>query len=227
MNNIDIFLFIVLPYLAVVIFFVGTIYRYRYNRFSYSSLSSQFLENNALFYGSQAFHWGIIFLFFGHLIGFIFPATVTALNNQPVRILIIEGTALIAGLVTLAGMIILIVRRVFNARIRKYTSTMDWVIESVLLLEILFGIAIAFSHRWGSTWFATVLTPYLRSVLTFSPSIQAVSAVPGMIKAHITGLYVLLILFPFSRLVHMLVYPLRYIWRPFQRVIWNKNHSRF
>ena len=108
MNNIDIFLFIVLPYLAVVIFFVGTIYRYRYNRFSYSSLSSQFLENNALFYGSQAFHWGIIFLFFGHLIGFIFPATVTALNNQPVRILIIEGTALIAGLVTLAGMIILI-----------------------------------------------------------------------------------------------------------------------
>ncbi|MCF8337417.1 MAG: respiratory nitrate reductase subunit gamma [Bacteroidales bacterium] len=221
MNFLNTFLFVVLPYMAVFVFLVGTIYRYHYSKFVYSSLSSQFLESRKLFYGSQAFHWGVILLFFGHLVGFLFPKSIIALNSQPARILIIEITALIAGFITLTGMILLILRRLINSRLRKLTTTMDWILEGVLLFEILFGIAIAFSHRWGSAWFAAVITPYIKSVFTLNPDIQAVSAAPWMIKVHITGFYLLLILFPFTRLVHVLVYPLRYIWRPFQRVIWN------
>jgi len=220
MNFLNTFLFIVLPYMAVFVFLVGTVYRYRTSKFSFSSLSSQFLENEKLFYGSQAFHWGLVILFFGHLAGFLFPKIIISLSSQPLNILIIEITALIAGFLTLTGMIALIIRRIFNSRLRKLSSTMDWILESVLLFEILFGIAIAFSHRWGSAWFAAVLTPYLKSIFILNPNIQAVSAVPWMIKVHITGFYLLLILFPFTRLVHVLIYPVRYIWRPFQRVIW-------
>lgn len=220
MNFLNTFLFVVLPYMAVFVFLAGTIYRYRISKFSYSSLSSQFLESRKLFYGSQAFHWGLIILFFGHLAGFLFPKSIIALSSQPVRILIIEITALIAGFITLVGMVMLIIRRIFDSRLRKLSTTMDWILEGVLLFEILFGIAIAFSHRWGSAWFAAVITPYLKSVFTLNPDIQAVSAVPWMIKVHIFGFYLLLILFPFTRLVHVLVYPVRYIWRPFQRVIW-------
>lgn len=220
MNFLNTFLFFVLPYMAVFVFLAGTIYRYHTSKFSYSSLSSQFLESRKLFYGSQAFHWGLVFLFFGHLVGFLFPKSIIALSSQPVRILIIEVTALIAGFLTLTGIIVLIVRRIFNSRLRKVSTTMDWILESVLLFEILFGVAIAFSHRWGSAWFAAVLTPYLKSVLIFNPDLQAVSATPWMIKVHITGFYLLLILFPFTRLVHVLIYPVSYIWRPFQRVIW-------
>ena len=222
MNNLNTFLFIVLPYMAIFVFLAGTIYRYKRTKFSYSSLSSQFLESNTLFYGSQVFHWGIIILFFGHLVGFLFPKTVIAFGNQSVRILILEITALIAGLATLTGIILLLVRRITQERIRQSTTPMDWTIEILLLVEIIFGVLIAFFHRWGSIWFASVLTPYLNSLFTLSPQIQAISAVPWMIKAHISGFYLLLILFPFSRLVHMLVYPVRYIRRPFQRVIWNK-----
>lgn len=220
MNFLNTFLFFALPYMAVFVFLGGTIYRYHYSKFVYSSLSSQFLESRKLFYGSQAFHWGVILLFFGHLVGFLFPKSIIALSSQPVRILIIEITALIAGFITLAGMILLILRRLVDSRLRKLTTTMDWILEGVLLFEILFGIAIAFSHRWGSAWFAAVLTPYLKSVFTLNPDMQAVSAIPWMIKVHIFGFYLLLILFPFTRLVHVLVYPVRYIWRPFQRVIW-------
>lgn len=221
MNYLNHFLFAALPYIALFVFIAGTVYRYRSTKFSFSSLSSQFLENRKLFYGSQAFHWGLIILFFGHLAGFLFPKSMIAFNSQPVRILIIEITAMVAGLITLTGLVILIIRRLTNSRLRMFTTPMDWFLEGVLLVEILFGILIALSYRWGSAWFASVITPYLRSVFTLTPDIAAVSTLPWMIKVHISGFYLLLILFPFTRLVHVLVFPARYIWRPFQRVIWH------
>ncbi|MFQ5583242.1 MAG: respiratory nitrate reductase subunit gamma, partial [Calditrichia bacterium] len=70
-------------------------------------------------------------------------------------------------------------------------------------------------------WFAAVLTPYLRSIFIFQPDIRAVSALPWLVKLHIVGAFLIFGLIPFSRLVHILVVPLHYIWRPYQRVIWN------
>jgi len=73
MNYIDNFILIVLPYLALATFLIGSIYRYRSRKFQVSSLSSQFLEGRKLFYGSVPFHWGVLFIFCGHLIAFLIP----------------------------------------------------------------------------------------------------------------------------------------------------------
>lgn len=226
MNILNTFLFVALPYISLAVFLTGTLYRYRNAKYSYTSLSSQFLENKKLFWGSQAFHWGIVFLFFGHLVGFLFPKTVIAFNSQPVRILIIEGAAFIAGLLTLFGILVLIIRRLTDARLRILTTKMDWTIEGLLLLEIVLGVFIALSYRWGSSWFASVLSPYLKSIFTLNPQIQAINAAPLMLKLHIAGFYLLLILIPYSRLGHLLLYPIRYTWRPYQRVIWYSNRKK-
>ncbi len=221
MATLDSFLFIGLPYTALIVFLVGTIYRYREDKFTYSSLSSQFLENNKLFWGVLPFHWGILFLFFGHLIAFLFPSSVLAFNRVPVRLLILEATAFAFGLIVLYGLVVLLIRRLTNPRLKPVTTRMDLFVEFLLIAQVILGIAIALTKRWGSSWFAAVLTPYLRSIFLFQPDIRAVSALPWIVKLHIVGAYLIFLLIPFSRLVHLLVVPLHYLWRPYQRVIWN------
>src|SRR3989338_1785784 len=103
MNMLDSFLFIALPYLALVIFAIGCIYRYCQSGFTVSSFSSQFLEGRKLFWGSVPFHWGILVVFFGHLLAFMFPKTQLAWNSQPIRLIILEVTAFTFGVVVLVG----------------------------------------------------------------------------------------------------------------------------
>lgn len=220
MAILDNFLLIGLPYTALIVFLVGTIYRYKATKFSYSSLSSQFLEGRQLFWGVMPFHWGILFLFFGHLIAFLIPRSVIAFNSHPVRLLILEITAFGFGLIVLFGLVTLFLRRVANPRLKFITSKMDVAIELLLIVEIVLGLLVALNARWGSSWFSAVLTPYLRSIFVLQPNISAVSAMPWLIKLHIVGAYLIFGLIPFSRLVHLLVVPLHYIWRPYQRVIW-------
>ena len=226
MNPSDILLFIALPYVALFIFLVGSIFRYKFLGFKYSSLSSEFLEQNKLFWGSVPFHIGIVLIFLGHLIIFIFPKETLFWNTVPVRLIILEAGAFILGLSCLFGLIALIIRRFTNPRLRIVTSRMDFLVEFLLLAQIILGIWIAYDYRWGSSWFASVLSPYLISIVTFQPEIQAVSQLPLIVKLHIIGSFLLVLLIPFSRLVHFLVPPINYIWRPYQQVIWYRSKNR-
>lgn len=219
------FFFIALPYIALIVFLIGTINRYRVSKYKISSISSQFLEGRHLFWGSVPFHWGLIFLFFGHLIAFLIPEAVISWNSQPVRLIILEVTAFIFGLSMLVGMINLIIRRWSHPRIWKFTTKMDIVVEVLILSQVVLGLWIAYDYRWGSSWFAATLTPYLWSIFKLNPSIDAVSAMPIWIKFHIIGAYFIILLFPFSRLMHALVAPIDYLWRPYQRVIWYWNRK--
>ncbi|MEO8586893.1 MAG: respiratory nitrate reductase subunit gamma, partial [Acidobacteriota bacterium] len=106
----NVFLFAVFPYIAILLFVVVSIERYLHAPFQFSSLSSQFLETKALFWGSVPFHIGILTLFFGHLVGFLFPRSMTLWNRLPLRLFILESTALAAALLTLIGLLGLIVR---------------------------------------------------------------------------------------------------------------------
>ncbi|MCH7514372.1 MAG: respiratory nitrate reductase subunit gamma [Bacteroidetes bacterium] len=220
MDLLNSFFFIALPYIAMLIFLIGTIHNYRVSKFKISSLSSQFLEGRHLFWGSVPFHWGLLFLFFGHLAAFLIPDAVIAWNSQPVRLVILEVTAFIFGLSMLVGLINLLIRRWSNTRIRVVTTKMDIIVEVLILAQVALGLWIAYDYRWGSSWFASTLTPYLWSVFKLNPSIDAVSAMPIWIKFHIIGTYLIILLFPFSRLMHALVAPIDYLWRPYQRVIW-------
>ncbi|MBP9925025.1 MAG: respiratory nitrate reductase subunit gamma [Cyclobacteriaceae bacterium] len=226
MNILNTFLFVILPYLALVIFLIGTIYRYRNVKFQISSLSSEFLEGKQLFWGSVPFHWGMMFLFFGHLIAFLIPQSVLIWNSHPVRLLVLEVAAFAFGLSMLVGLVNLIYRRSTNDRIRVVSTWMDYVVEGLLVAQVILGLWVALEYRWGSSWFASSLTPYLWSIFLLEPRIDAVVAMPLVIQLHIVGAYLIVLSFPFSRLMHALVAPLDYIWRPYQRVIWNWNKDK-
>ncbi|HRJ77613.1 MAG: Respiratory nitrate reductase 2 gamma chain [Planctomycetes bacterium] len=219
-------LFVVVPYVVLAVFFSMTIWRYVKEKFSYSSYSSQFLENQHQFWGSVPWHYGILALVAGHLIGFLVPRGVLWWNSVPARLYIIEGAALIFGIITLIGLINLIVRRASNPRVRAVTSKMDVVVLVLLLLQVIGGLWVALTARWGSSWFAAVLAPYLWSLFTFQPDASAVAQLPWSIKLHILGAYAIFALFPFTRLVHVLVVPNHYLWRRFQVVMWNKRASK-
>ncbi len=226
LNVLNDFLLIGLPYIAIVLAIVGSIWRYRSTKFKYSSLSSQFLEGKQLFWGSVPFHWGILVLFFGHLIGFLFPSSVLAWNSEPVRLIIIEISAFIFAVAVFIGLVNLLYRRFTHERIRVVSSKMDYTILILLLLQVITGMWIAYSFRWGSSWFASVITPYLWSIFTFQPDIAAVSAFPWMVKIHIVGAYIIVLMLPFTRLVHFLVPPINYLWRPYQQVYWNWDKNK-
>jgi nitrate reductase gamma subunit len=212
--------FAAFPYVALVICIIGTIIRYRRSGFSVSSLSSQFLESKKLFWGIVPFHFGLVVVFLGHLVAFLFPKTTLLWNSHPVRLIILEVTGFIFGLSVLIGLLILLHRRLTNPRIRVVTSVMDRIVSLVLVAQIVLGLWIALGYRWGSSWFAADLSPYLWSILKCSPEIQAVSAMPLVVQLHIIGAFLFVLLVPFSRLMHLLVVPLHYLWRPYQRVIW-------
>ena len=217
-----IFFFILLPYLAFISLIFGSIYRYRFHGFQVSSLSSQLLENNLLSFGSRPFHWGIIAVFFGHLTAFLVPSTVLAWNEKPIRLYILEATAFSFGIISIVGLTVLIIRRIKVRRIRRITTRMDMFVYLILAVQIITGLYIAYFFRWGSSWFSLVLTPYLRSIFTFSPDATTVIALPIMVKIHIVSAFVLIGMIPYSRFIHFLVYPLPYLWREKQLVIWNK-----
>ena len=215
-------LFGVFPYVAIILGVVVTLWRYFDNRFSFSSLSSQFLESGQLFWGSVLWHYGILFILTGHLVGFLIPQTVLAWNGVPLRLYILEGTGLAFGLLALWGLIVLVIRRAINARVRAVTSTMDVVLLSALLAEVVAGVGIAVFYRWGSSWYAGFAVPYLWSILSLRPDIALVSNLPFLVQFHVVGAFVILALMPFTRLVHLLSLPYSYLWRPNQVVIWNR-----
>jgi nitrate reductase gamma subunit len=220
MNFLNNFLFIALPYISIVTFIIGSIQRYKTTGFKYSSLSSQFLEGKKLFFGSLLFHWGILTVFIGHLLTLLFPEATLAWNSNPIRLIVLEGLAFTFGLSVLIGLIGLFVRRISNPRIRVVTSRMDIVLELLLITQVIFGCWIALGYRWGASWFASDLTPYLWSIVKFNPQTTAINAMPLVIKTHVVGAFIIIGVIPFTRLVHFLVIPLSYIWRPYQKVLW-------
>ncbi|MBD3637568.1 MAG: respiratory nitrate reductase subunit gamma [Crocinitomicaceae bacterium] len=214
-------MFAVFPYVAFAIFIIGSIYRYTKNGFKVSSLSTQFLEGKKLFWGSQPFHWGLIILFFGHLIAFLFPSTLIAFNGHPVRLLILEISSFAFGLAALLGLILLIKRRLTTRSLQVVANRMDMMVYTVLMIQIVSGLSVAFFVRWGSTWFASVLTPYLRSIFSFNPDIEAISVAPMWVQIHVVSAFLIIAIIPFSRFMHFLVAPIDYLWRKYQVVIWN------
>ena len=223
--NIDQFLFGVFPWVAIVLAVVVSILRFTTNRFSYSSLSSQFLENKRLFAGSVGWHYGLLFLLGGHIVGFLVPSSVLAWNGDPLRLYVLEVSALAAGFLVLWGLFVLIYRRIVDAKVRSVTSWMDVVLLLVLLVQVVAGVWTAVFYRWGSSWYAAVLVPYLRSLLLLSPDTEALAVLPFAVKLHVFGAFLLLALLPFSRLVHFFSIPFSYFQRPYQLVVWYRKRE--
>lgn len=216
----DPLLFAVLPYMAFFTFFLVTIQRYRQRTFSYSSLSSQFLENERHFWSLVPFHYGILVVLAGHIVAFLFPRELLAFNSVPIRLYILEVSALVFGLLTVIGLVASIARRASEPKIRGVTAVSDWILYAMLLLQVVSGVYVAVFHPWGSSWFAASVSPYLWSLLTLNPDFTSISAMPWSVKLHIINAYAVIGFFPFTRLVHVLVVPNPYLWRKPQVVRW-------
>ncbi|HKJ67782.1 MAG TPA: respiratory nitrate reductase subunit gamma [bacterium] len=226
MQYFNVLLFAVLPYLAVFTLILVSIMRYLRRGFTYSSLSSQFLENKQHFWGLVPFHYGIITVLFGHFVAFLIPQSILWWNSKPARLYVLEVFALIAGIFTLIGLINLIIRRSSDSKARITTTTADWIVLGILGFSVLTGLYTAIFYRWGSSWFASTMAPYLWSVLKLNPNLNYVTPIPLIFKLHIIAAYVIVLLFPFTRLVHILVVPNPYLWRRPQVVRWYWNRRK-
>ncbi len=216
----DMILFGVFPYVAVALMIGVGIYRYFVDRYSWSSQSSQFLESRVLFWGSIPWHYAILIILLAHFLAFLVPSGWAALLGRPLRLYMLEVTGLALGISTLIAVTLLIFRRITNARVAAVTTVIDWLVLATLFLQVATGVYIAFTLRWGSVWYLHTATPWLWSLVKLDPQLHYLAALPFVVKLHAFNAFLILALFPFSRLVHVVSVPLTYLARPYQVVIW-------
>ncbi len=217
---IETFLLVGLPYLAIVACIAGTIHRFRKTPYNVSALSSQFLEHRTLKWGSVPWHAGIVTILLAHLFVFAFPGAWRAITANHRALVAIETIGIALAFLCLGGMLVLIVRRMVSSRVQAVTTNVDLVVQGLLLVQIVLGLGVAMSYRWGAAWAPGTVVPYLWSIVTLQPDVTFVSEMPGLVKAHIAGAWVIIGLIPFSRLVHMFTVPLHYLVRAPQVVVW-------
>lgn len=216
----DLFLFVGLPYLAVTVMVIGTIYRFTRQGFSVSSLSSQVLESRILPFGSVPWHMGIFVILGGHLLPFLFPDAWASFTSNHTALLTIEFIGMAAAVLCAVGLVVLLTRRLISPKLQRVTNKADLIILAILLIQVVLGIGVAMTQRWGAQWSTGTTTPYLWSLVTLSPEVTFVSEMPALIKIHLILAWAVFFAVPFSRLVHMFAIPIHYLFRPPQRVIW-------
>lgn len=222
----DLFLFIGLPYVAIASLVVVSFIRYKFRAFSYSSLSTQFLEDRWLAWASLPWHLGIILILLGHLLAFGLSGVWSILVSIPTFLLIVEALGIFSALLCLVSLVILLIRRFVDAKLQAVTSYLDVVVLLILFFQVLTGLAVAIHHRWGAAWAPGALGPYIHSIFLLQPDASFVKDMPPFVKLHIASAWVLIMFFPFTRLVHALSVPLHYFVRSPQKVVWNSSRSQ-
>jgi nitrate reductase gamma subunit len=223
MSTLHAFLFEVYPYVCFTVFLLGSLIRFDQSQYSWKSDSSQMLRKGSLRWGSNLFHAGILFLFFGHLFGLFTPHGVygifmSAATKQ--MLAVIAGG--IAGLVCFVGLSLLIHRRVFDARIRATSHPTDIAVLVVLWVQLTVGLITlpySWQHADGSTML--VLADWAQRIVTLRPvDSSALATLPWPYLFHVVLGMTIFLLLPFSRLVHVWsgFAALGYLFRPYQVV---------
>ena len=228
-NYLNTFFFGIYPYIALVVLAVGTIVRYDREPYTWRSGSSQLLRRKQLVWGSVLFHVGVLVIFFGHLVGLLTPIQVfdfLGIGHSFKQIIAIVMGG-IAGIIALAGATLLLHRRLFDARVRATSSFGDSAILILLYLQLMLGVAtifISIQHLDGGEM--VKFMAWALGIFTFQGGAAAyVAEAHWIFKLHLfLGLTIFLV-FPFTRLVHMLSAPVRYIWRPGYQVVRTRNRK--
>ena len=219
-------IFGIYPYIALAVLAVGSIIRYDREPYSWRSGSSQLLRRKQLMLGSLSFHLGVLVVFFGHLGGLLTPIALfdaVGISHEAKQLLaIIVGG--IAGALAFFGASLLLHRRLFDARIRRSSSFSDIAVLFLLWLQLVLGLGTIFvslDHLDGHEM--VKFMAWAQGIFTFQSNASSFVLDAHLIfKAHLfLGLTIFLI-FPFTRLVHMLSAPIRYIWRPGYQIVRSK-----
>ena len=221
----DLVLFGVFPYVAVAVGALGLVVRAAGARRSFSSRSSQFLEGRVLFWGSVPWHYAVLPVLGAHAAAAIFPGAWATLLGEPSRLVALEVSGAALGLWAVAAGVILAVRRARTPRLAIVTSPVDWVVLGLLLVQVGTGVAVALTLRWGSVWYLHTAVPWLRSLARLEPRIEYAAILPGIVKLHALSAFALVAVAPFTRLAHVAVAPIAYLWRPYQLVTWKRRRG--
>jgi nitrate reductase gamma subunit len=223
MNAVHNFFFNVYPYICLAVFFMGSLARFDRDQYTWKSDSSQLLRGGQLRWGSNLFHAGILFLFFGHLFGQLTPHAVyevfiTAPQKQ--WLAVVAGG--VAGGMCFVGLTLLLHRRLFDPRIRLTSHRTDLAILVILWVQLCIGLATlpASLQHVNEPTTMIQLASYLQGVATLQPDASLVAGTAWHFQAHMLLGMTIFLLFPFSRLVHVWsgLASVSYLFRPYQVV---------
>ena len=214
-------LWVVIPYVCLAFFVFGHVWRYRYDKFGWTTRSSQLYESLLLRWGSPLFHFGILAVFFGHVMGLGIPESWTSavgISEELYHVMAVSIGA-VAGFCTLVGLALLIYRRRTVGPVFSATTRMDKVMYLFLALVIVLGcwntVAGSVLNLNGAYDYRTGVSEWFRGIFLFQPRPELMVDAPFGFQAHAMVAMLLFSLWPFTRLVHVLSVPIFYLWRPY------------
>ncbi|ACY22886.1 respiratory nitrate reductase, gamma subunit [Gordonia bronchialis DSM 43247] len=216
----DVLLWGVLPYVTLLLLIGGTIWRYRYDKFGWTTRSSELYESRLLRIGSPIFHFGILVVIVGHAMGLVIPESWTEAIGVSEHLyhIVAAGFGLLAGVLTLGGLAILIYRRRTSGPVFMATTTNDKVMYVVLTAALVLGVYITLIGTVpGATGvnYRETVSPWFRSIFLLRPDIDAMSAAPARFHIHVLVGMLVFAMVPFTRLVHAFTAPVHYLFRPY------------
>ncbi|MBO9556299.1 respiratory nitrate reductase subunit gamma [Cellulomonas sp.] len=219
MTTRDVLLWVVVPYVAGAVFVVGHLWRYRYDRFGWTTRSSQVYESRLLRAGSPMFHVGILMVIGGHVVGLLIPRPwLEAVGvTEHAYHLVATWAGTLAAVLTLAGLAILVYRRRTVGPVFLATTRMDKLMYVVLGATLAFGTTatVMFQLLGDAYDYRGSISPWVRSLLTFQPDPSLMADVPLAFQLHVLCAMSLFALWPFTRLVHVFSAPVGYLTRPY------------
>ncbi len=213
----DVFLWIIYPYITLTLLVVGLFFRYSTDPMGWTSKSSELLEKRQLRLASPLFHWGILAVFAGHVAGLLIPKafyTAIGVGNEAYHFVAVAGGR-VTGTLALIGLFLLLVRRLSVRRVLLSTSTSDLVALLALVVTVGLGMGITGVYDWlhGAYHYRSTIGPWIRSILVLHPDIALMRGVPVIFKIHIVAAFTLFAISPFTRLVHIWSFPFGYLRR--------------
>jgi len=230
-TTLDIVLWVVVPYVCLAIFITGHAWRYRYDKFGWTTRSSQLYESKLLRWGSPLFHFGILAVFAGHVMGLGIPKSWTEAVgiSETIYHAMAISIGLLAGLATVVGMALLVYRRRTNSAVFGATTRMDKLMYLMLGVVIFFGLANTIAsgllHMFEDYDYREGVSVWFRGIFIFQLHPELMAEAPFPFQAHGMSAMLLFALWPFTRLVHVFSAPLFYLWRPY--VVYRAKTERF
>ena len=219
MSLLDLLLWGVLPYVVLAVLIGGTIWRYRFDQFGWTTRSSQLYESRLLRLGSPLFHFGILVVIVGHVIGLVIPKSFTDRVGLSQEAYHVQALALgtIAGFCTLVGVAILIYRRRTTGPVFSATTRNDKAMYVVLVAAIVVGLVTTLLGAAGGEEhnYRLTVSPWFRSLFILQPDVDAMSRAGLAFQLHALIGMVLFATWPFTRLVHAFSAPIGYLFRPY------------
>lgn len=209
-----VFWWTIFPYICGTILIIATFYRFVFRRKSWTAPSTEIFEKKGLGIASVLFHYGIIFAFVGHVMGVLIPLSVynaIGVTDHIYHFFAIAGGG-VAGLMVVIGLVLMLIRKFNSPRVRAHTTGTSYF--TILWLILVAGLGaymtIVYNTTVGAYEYRLSIGPWFRSLFTFHPRSDLMLGVPLLFKIHIIVAFILFAAIPFTALVHMFSFPLRY-----------------